>query len=153
MIHYLHKTFKDNRGSFTSMPTSLLDVEWTQCSVSVNTEQFTFRGMHYQTNPVQLKYVKVVKGSIVDIALNLEDDSVKHMVLTEDDAVLISNNCAHGFLTLEPDTIVTYLIEGQYNPDSEHSIVWSSNEQVKDIVNSYVRNEELIISEKDAKGK
>jgi dTDP-4-dehydrorhamnose 3,5-epimerase len=135
------------------MPTSLLDVEWTQCSVSVNTEQFTFRGMHYQTNPVQLKYVKVVKGSIVDIALNLEDDSVKHMVLTEDDAVLISNNCAHGFLTLEPDTIVTYLIEGQYNPDSEHSIVWSSNEQVKDIVNSYVRNEELIISEKDAKGK
>ena len=153
MIHYLHKTFKDTRGSFTSMPTSLLDVEWTQCSVSVNTEQFTFRGMHYQTNPVQLKYVKVVKGSIVDIALNLEDDSVKHMVLTEDDAVLISNNCAHGFLTLEPDTIVTYLIEGQYNPDSEHSIVWSSNEQVKDIVNSYVRNEELIISEKDAKGK
>jgi len=153
MIHYLHKTFKDNRGSFTSMPTSLLDVEWTQCSVSVNTERFTFRGMHYQTNPVQLKYVKVVKGSIVDIALNLEDDSVKHMVLTEDDAVLISNNCAHGFLTLEPDTIVTYLIEGQYNPDSEHSIVWSSNEQVKDIVNSYVRNEELIISEKDAKGK
>ena len=153
MIHYLHKTFKDNRGSFTSMPTSLLDVEWTQCSVSVNTEQFTFRGMHYQTNPVQLKYVKVVKGSIVDIALNLEDDSVKHMVLTEDDAVLISNNCAHGFLTLEPDTIVTYLIEGQYNPDSEHSIVWSSNEQVKEIVNSYVRNEELIISEKDAKGK
>jgi dTDP-4-dehydrorhamnose 3,5-epimerase len=135
------------------MPTSLLDVEWTQCSVSVNTEQFTFRGMHYQTNPVQLKYVKVVKGSIVDIALNLEDDSVKHMVLTEDDAVLISNNCAHGFLTLEPDTIVTYLIEGQYNPDSEHSIVWSSNEQVKEIVNSYVRNEELIISEKDAKGK
>jgi dTDP-4-dehydrorhamnose 3,5-epimerase len=109
--------------------------------------------MHYQTNPVQLKYVKVVKGSIVDIALNLEDDSVKHMVLTEDDAVLISNNCAHGFLTLEPDTIVTYLIEGQYNPDSEHSIVWSSNEQVKEIVNSYVRNEELIISEKDAKGK
>lgn len=153
MIHYLHRTFKDNRGSFTPMPTNLLDIEWTQCSVSVNTERFTFRGLHYQTEPKQLKYVKVVKGSIVDIAVNLDDDSVKHMVLGEDDAVLIDVNCAHGFLTLEPGTIVCYLIEGEYNPDSEHSIVWNTNEEVKNIIESYTRGEDIVISEKDANGK
>ena len=67
--------------------------------------------------------------------------------------LFIPNNCAHGFLTLEDNTIVTYLVSGEYNPDSEHSIVWNTIGGVESIINTYTRGQKLIISEKDALGK
>ena len=72
MIKHEHKTFKDDRGSYTPINTKVLDTDWTQCSISINTEPFTFRGLHYQTNPPQTKYVKVVQGSIIDFMVDLE---------------------------------------------------------------------------------
>jgi dTDP-4-dehydrorhamnose 3,5-epimerase len=67
--------------------------------------------------------------------------------------VLIPNDKAHGFLTLEPNTIVVYLVEGEYNPESEHSIVWTTNPEVKKIVKYFVNEHPITISEKDALGK
>ena len=147
-----HKTFKDDRGSYTPISTTVLDTKWEQCSVSINDKQFTFRGLHYQTNPPQTKYIKVVQGSIVDFMVDLETGETDYIALYDSDAVLIPNNKAHGFLTLEPNTIVVYMVEGEYNPESEHSIVWNTNEEVKEIVNNF-RTHPLTISEKDALGK
>ena len=109
-----HKTFKDNRGSYTPISTTELDLKWTQCSISVNDKVFTFRGLHYQLNPPQTKYIKVVQGSIVDFAVDLETGETEYIVLGDSDSVLIPNDKAHGFLTLEPNTIVVYLVEGEY---------------------------------------
>jgi dTDP-4-dehydrorhamnose 3,5-epimerase-like enzyme len=148
-----HQTFKDNRGSYTPIPLDILGSNWTQCSISVNEHSFTFRGLHYQTNPPQTKYVKVVKGLIVDIIVDLETNDVDFAVVGENDAVFISKTKAHGFLTLVPDTIVVYLVEGEYNPSSEHSLVWSNNEKVKELINSFVGNNKITISEKDELGK
>ena len=67
-----HRSFKDERGSYTPISTTVLDQKWEQCSVSINDEKFTFRGLHYQTNPPQTKYIKVVQGSIVDFMVDLE---------------------------------------------------------------------------------
>ena len=147
-----HKTFKDDRGSYTPISTTVLDTKWEQCSVSINDKQFTFRGLHYQTNPPQTKYIKVVQGAIVDFMVDLKTGKAEHIVLQDSDAVLIPNDKAHGFLTLVPNTIVVYLVEGEYNPESEHSIVWNTNEEVKEIVNNF-RTHPLTISEKDALGK
>jgi dTDP-4-dehydrorhamnose 3,5-epimerase-like enzyme len=59
---------------------------------------------------------------------------------------------AHGFLTLEDDTIVTYMVKGEYNPDSEHSIVWHTIDEVKKVILDNIEGE-LIISDKDNEGK
>ena len=56
-------------------------------------------------------------------------------------------------MTLEDDTIVTYLVSGEYNPTSEHSIVWNEIEDVRRLVEIYTNGKDLIISEKDALGK
>jgi dTDP-4-dehydrorhamnose 3,5-epimerase len=95
----------------------------------------------------------VVQGSIVDFAVDLQTGETDYVVLRDTDSVLIPNDKAHGFLTLEPNTIVVYLVEGEYNPESEHSIVWTTNPVVKDVVNIYRGNHPLVISEKDAIGK
>lgn len=148
-----HKTFEDNRGSYTPISTSELNIKWDQCSISINDNQYTFRGLHYQTNPPQTKYVKVVQGSIVDFAVDLETGKTDYAILSNTDAVLIQKDKAHGFLTLEPNTIVVYLVEGEYNPESEHSIVWTNSPEVKKLVKYFTNENPITISEKDLIGK
>ena len=62
---------------------------------------------------------------------------------------------AHGFLTLEDNTIVTYMVKGEYNPESEHSIVWEQIEEVRNIIQSKLKeiNTQITISPKDKIGK
>ena len=150
---YKQPTFKDIRGSYTPLKTDELNMKWDQCSISVNNKKFTFRGLHYQTNPPQTKYVKVVQGSIVDFMVDLDTMEVDYAMINSESAVLIPNNKAHGFLTLSDDTIVVYMVEGDYNPESEHSIIWSSIPEVKRVIDSYVGDSKIIISDKDRLGK
>jgi dTDP-4-dehydrorhamnose 3,5-epimerase len=153
MIHYNHPTFEDNRGSYTPISTSVIDIKWDQCSISINEKPFTFRGMHYQVSPRQTKYVKVIKGSIIDFAYDMKSKELKHMKLGINDAVLIEKNLVHGFLTLEPDTIVTYMVKGAYNPSQEKSIPWNAIPELHKIISNLVKEEQLVISEKDKEGK
>jgi dTDP-4-dehydrorhamnose 3,5-epimerase-like enzyme len=60
---------------------------------------------------------------------------------------------AHGFLTLEPNTIVVYMVEGDYNPESEHSLRWFENSTVSNVVFKYSGVNKITISEKDNQGK
>ena len=147
-----HKTYEDNRGSYTPISTNQLGQEWEQCSISVNDKKGTFRGLHYQTNPPQTKYVKVIKGSIIDFMLNLDTNELHHFTLDSNEAILVPHNMAHGFLTLEDMTIVTYMVRGEYNPESEHSIVWHTIDEVKKVILENIEGE-LIISDKDNEGK
>ena len=146
-----HKVFKDNRGSYTPMPLDMMGIKWDQCSISTNDNKFTFRGMHYQTHPPQEKYIKVIRGSIIDIGYDLINGKTYNQKVDEGNAVYLHKEYAHGFLTLEPDTIVVYLVKGEYSPKSEHSIVWKSLPDVKLIIERYTNNP--IISKKDNKGK
>lgn len=147
-----HKTFNDSRGSYTPISTNQLDIKWDQCSISINDKRGTFRGLHYQTNPPQTKYIKVVKGSIIDFLYNLDTKEINYFTLGSNQAILVPNNMAHGFLTLEDMTIVTYMVKGDYNPDSEHSIVWHTIDEVKKVILDNIDGE-LIISDKDNEGK
>jgi dTDP-4-dehydrorhamnose 3,5-epimerase len=148
-----HKTFPDNRGSYTPISLETMNKKWNQCCISINNNKFTFRGMHYQTDPAQTKYIKVIQGSIIDFALDLETGQLDSIHVDNNHAVLVPNNMAHGFLTLEPNTIISYLVEGEWNPDSEHSIVWNSIPELRSSIESIIGQDELIISEKDRVGK
>jgi dTDP-4-dehydrorhamnose 3,5-epimerase len=153
MEKIIHPTFFDERGSYTPVGLRAMDMDWTQCSISVNDKPFTFRGLHYQTDPPQRKYIKVIQGEIIDFAVDLNTGEVDHEHVTSGYAVYIPDDKAHGFLTLTPNTIVVYLVYGEYNPSSEHSIVWSKNKEVLDIVISYAGKHPITISEKDSIGK
>jgi dTDP-4-dehydrorhamnose 3,5-epimerase len=148
-----HLTYGDNRGSYTPIQTNELGIEWEQCSISINDKKGTFRGLHYQTNPPQTKYIKVVKGSIIDFLYNLDTKELLYFTLGSNEAILVPHNMAHGFLTLEDDTIVTYMVKGEYNPDSEHSIVWHTIDEVKRVILDSLHGSNLIISDKDNEGK
>ena len=140
-----HPTFEDHRGSFTAIDCK----EWEQTNVSLNTNIYTFRGMHYQTNPPQTKYLKVVQGSIIDILFDLETKETKFFHLNNQESILIDSKYAHGFLTLEKNTIISYLINGKYNPTSEHSIFWKNIPIIRDTVLTYCNENEITISKKD----
>ena len=142
-------TFLDNRGKF--IPYNLEG--WDQMNISINEKIFTFRGLHYQTKPYQTKLVKVIQGKVLDFLYDIKTDTVEVYELNQDNELLVTSNYAHGFLTLEPNTIFTYLVSGDYNPKSEHSIVWDTIPSIKSIINYTIRDNKLTISEKDKIGK
>ena len=142
-------TFKDNRGLF--IPYNLEG--WDQMNISTNKNKFTFRGLHYQTKPYQTKLVKVIQGKVLDFLYDIESGSVEIYKLNPDNDLLITSNYAHGFLTLEPNTIFTYLVKGNYNSKSEHSIVWNTIPEIESVINNTIKGNKLTISEKDKMGK
>lgn len=146
-----HLTFEDLRGRFT--PIDLTGRKWNQVNVVTNPKKSTLRGIHYQTAPPQTKYVKVVEGQILDILYDLTTGETFSILLNSEEGLLVDSNFAHGYLTLEDNTIVTYLVEGEYNPNSERSIVWSTIPEIKEAVLKYCKEQEIIISDKDKNGK
>ena len=148
-----HPTFKDSRGSFTAISTKYANQDWNQVNVVTNENKFTFRGLHYQTDPPQTKCIKVIQGKILDILVDLVTQEVRTFELDNTDFLYVLDKYAHGYLTLEPNTIVTYLVKGKYNPESEHSIVWNTVPEVKDIIEKHLEGCKMFISEKDEMGK
>ncbi len=145
------REFTDKRGDFILFDSK----ECSQVNVVTNTEKYTFRGLHYQTDPPQIKTVKVIQGKVLDILYNLKTEKLEFYTLSKDSEPLyIGKDYAHGYLTLEPNTIFTYGVEGDYNPESEHSIIWSDIPSLREVVMSHVKYKNLlIISDKDKKGK
>ena len=141
--------FNDNRGTF--IPYNLEG--WDQMNISINEAKYTFRGLHYQTKPYQTKLVKVIQGKVLDFLYDIKSGAVEVYELDQSNDLLVTSNFAHGFLTLEPNTIFTYLVNGDYNPKSEHSIVWDTIPEIKSIINYTIKNNKLTISEKDKIGK
>lgn len=109
-----------------------------------------FRGFHFQTPPADhTKIVNCFTGSIVDFVLDIRVESPSYgrcialdLSAKNKHAVYIPKGCAHGFLSLEDDTIVTYLQETVYASDSDSGILWSSVDIPYEITNP-------ILSERD----
>ncbi len=117
------------------------------------------RGLHFQENPkCQAKIVEVIKGSAVDVVVDIRKDSAtygKHIsvLLTEDNnrQLFVPRGFAHGFVSLEDDTIFQYLIDNDYAPELEGGILWNDKElgiNWDEIFSEY-GIEEPILSEKD----
>ena len=150
--------FKDHRGSFTPIN---IKGEWIQSNISINDDIYTLRGLHYQNNPfAQTKLVSVVRGKIIDFAINLdktsEDYKKVHIFhLDEGGSVLIPKGYAHGILTLEDDTVVQYFTDNVYSPEKERSILWSSVPGLEDSIREHLPHftpSYLTMSEKDTNG-
>lgn len=117
------------------------------------------RGMHFQKGDyAQAKIVEVLQGAVIDVVIDLRPDSSSYRKFTsvyldaEDNRQLyIPRGFAHGFLSLEDDTIFQYFVDNAYAPDQEDGIAWDDPEigiNWQEIFSEY-GIEELMLSEKD----
>ena len=140
------KTLTDQRGTFNFYGVK----GWDQTLVVTNKAKWTFRGMHYQTAPPQTKLVKVIQGSVIDFLYDLENHQVMIYTLTpESEPLHVPDHYAHGYITLEPNTIFTYMVRGKWDPDSEHSIGWNTIPEIKTKMEELLDGGIPIISTKD----
>lgn len=109
-----------------------LSISWVQSSVSVNIRKGTMRGLHYQSAPhEEVKLVSCTAGAIYDVVLDLRPASPTYcqhigVTLSADNrrAVYIPKCCAHGFLTLEPNSDVSYSMSEFHVPTSARGVRW-----------------------------
>lgn len=118
------------------------------------------RGLHFQTRHTQGKLVRVVKGSVYDVAVDLRKESETYgqwfgVLLTEENKTMfyVPERFAHGFLTLEDDTEFLYKCTDLYSPEYDSGILWDDRTLNIDwkLEEYGIREEELTISEKDLK--
>lgn len=91
------------------------------------------RGLHFQKNPkCQTKIVEVIQGSAIDVVVDIREGSPSYgksfsVLLTPDNnrQLYVPRGFAHGFVSLEDDTIFQYLIDNDYAPDMEGGIYWN----------------------------
>ena len=143
------KTFPDNRGFLSILQCKNYD----QVFVASSDGMYTFRGMHYQTNPYQTKTVKVIQGEAIDFLYNLKTKKVEQYLLDKDsDPLVIGPEYAHGYLTTRLNTIVLYAVNGKFDPETYKSIPYSSIPEIKDVVNEKAAYGVIKLSEKDKLG-
>ena len=148
--------FGDDRGLFFPLDLKSCSKSWLQSNISIS-KKHTFRGLHHQIGETaQCKLISVVKGSILDFLVDLRKGSFEEACffrMTPGDQLLVPKGFAHGFLALEEDTMIQYLVDNVYSPKTEISFDWKSNETVKELILAEVGDEtKLLLATKDANG-
>ena len=151
--------YNDERGYFSEIYRKDLFEElqiggnYLQDNFSYSKNINTIRGLHFQLPPkAQKKIIKVIKGRIWDVFIDIRKDSpnykqfsfVEHGV--DDGWLYIPNGYAHGFCTLEEDTVLIYKVDNYYDPELDSGINYLDPNF--DISWPIEKNRE-IISEKD----
>ena len=151
------RVFGDKRGYFMeSFNKKILsdfigNYEFIQDNQSLS-QKGVIRGLHFQNSPFeQGKLVRVIKGSVNDIVVDIRKSSstygkVFKIKLSESNFKMlwIPPGFAHGFETLEDETIFSYKVTNDYNKESEGSILWNDK-----ILNIEWETKDPIVSEKD----
>ncbi len=130
----------DNRGYFMEtysqrdMLEAGIDIEFVQDNQSSSTKG-VLRGLHFQKNYPQTKLVRVIKGSVYDVAVDLRADSKTYgkyygVELTEENKkqFLIPKGFAHGFLVLSDTAEFCYKCDDFYHPNDEGGLAWNDPE-------------------------
>lgn len=151
------KIFEDERGYFfesfrqEEFEKYISGVKFVQENESFSTYG-VLRGMHYQKEPfAQSKLVRVVKGEVQDVALDLRKNSPtygKHysIILSDENKkqFFIPKGFAHGYLVLSKEAIFQYKVDECYNKKSEGGVNFQSQE-----INWLLRFDLIKINQKD----
>ncbi|MDU1910879.1 dTDP-4-dehydrorhamnose reductase [Fusobacterium sp.] len=157
--------FEDNRGFFLE---SYNKDEFEKIGITTNfiqdnhskSKKGVLRGLHFQVRYSQGKLVRVVKGRILDIVVDIRKDSSTYgkwhgIELSEENKKMlyISKGFAHGFLALEDDTEIEYKCDEFYISQYDSGIIWNDRDIAIDwnFEEYGLKEEEIILSEKDTK--
>ena len=133
------KTFGDDRGYFseTFKLSAYEDLvngsKFVQDNQSLSKDKYVLRGLHYQTNPhAQDKLLQVLNGKILDIAVDIRKNSKTYgMHVAQElsgeklEQILVPVGFAHGFITLEENTLVKYKVTNYYSPQHDRGLAWN----------------------------
>jgi dTDP-4-dehydrorhamnose 3,5-epimerase len=134
--------YPDGRGYFTEtysrarFAPHIGDIGFVQDNQSYSAKAFTVRGLHFQAPPhAQAKLVRVLSGAVWDVAVDARKGSPTyghwagaHLSADIGEQMFIPEGFLHGFMTLAPDTVITYKVSSYYQPGSEGSVHWASPE-------------------------
>ena len=151
--------FKDNRGYFMesynqkNINKLLGNVNFVQDNES-ESSRGVLRGLHFQKPPyAQAKLVRCLKGSVLDVVLDLRKDSKTYgifetILLTEENKkqLFIPKGFAHGFVVLSETAIFCYKVDNYYNQESESGVLWNDLDLN---IDWKINKKEIIVSEKD----
>lgn len=154
------KVFGDSRGYFFESFNAKefagktgLDVTFVQDNES-KSRRGVVRGLHFQLPPyTQSKLVRVVEGTVVDVAVDLRKDSptfgkYEMVELTAEShrQLFIPKGFAHGFAVISDTAVFQYKCDEFYHPEAEGAIAWD-DPQIG--IEWPVKPEDMILSEKD----
>ena len=155
--------FKDERGYFVEtynqndMKEAGLDMVFVQDNQSMSTRG-VLRGLHFQKQFPQGKLVRVVRGKVFDVAVDLRSDSKTYgkwfgVELSAENMkqFYIPEGFAHGFLVLSDEAEFCYKCTDFYHPGDEGGLAW--NDPEIGVAWPLEEGVDLIISEKDQKWK
>jgi len=156
------RKFADSRGHFLETFRQReyaemgIDCEFVQDNQAFSAQPGTIRGLHFQVPPhAQAKLVRVLRGCVYDAAVDLRRGSPTYgkwcgARLTADggEQIFVPRGFAHGYCTLESDTVVAYKVDNYYAPQSEAGLIW--NDPTIGVDWSFPRDR-VLVSEKDAK--
>lgn len=156
------KVFPDERGYFmeTYNQKDFEEIGITCTFVQDNqsaSKKGVLRGLHFQKEFPQAKLVRVIKGSVYDVAVDLRKGSPTYgkyygVTLTEENKkqFFIPRGFAHGFIVLSDEAEFAYKCDDLYHPGDEGGLIWNDPTIGIDWPLDEV-NTELIFSEKDKK--
>ncbi|MGP9813719.1 dTDP-4-dehydrorhamnose 3,5-epimerase [Rhodopseudomonas sp. NSM] len=156
------KGFADTRGVFCETYNHRRFVEhgiafdFVQDNQSSSAQAGTIRGLHFQSHPAaQDKLVRVLRGRILDVAVDLRRASptygkwvAEELSADNGKQLLVPVGFAHGFCTLEPDTLVLYKVTGYYSPAHDLGVAWNDPDLAIDWP---VTPDKAVLSDKDSK--
>ena len=130
------KIFEDGRGFFYESFRSEIAKKYFSREFSIKqsntsvSKKGSVRGIHYAlVPPSQAKYVQCQKGSIIDYVIDIRVGSPTfsqfvevELSATNPQAIFIEEGLAHAFVALEDETVVTYFVSENYNPEREKGI-------------------------------
>ena len=128
--------FNDSRGYFKEIyKNKYLKKKIFVFSCASSSNKHVLRGLHLQTKFPQGKYVYVLKGKILDVAVDLRKKSKtygKHfkIILSRKNArsIYIPEGFAHGFLALDKENIVSYMCTNYRSKNNEVGIFWNDKD-------------------------
>lgn len=155
------KIFGDERGYFfesfsmKQFQEEVCNTNFVQDNESCSTYG-VIRGLHFQKPPhAQSKLVRVVKGKVLDVAVDIRKDSPtfgKHVAieLSEENKLqfFIPRGFAHGYAVLSEEAIFQYKCDDYYAPQSEGSIIWNDPDLN---IDWGIPMDKVLVSEKDRK--
>ena len=150
---YFIKDFEEKFYKENNLPTKFLEFNESM------SKKGTIRGLHFQQKFSQGKLIRVIKGAVYDVAVDLRFDSPTfgkwmgfELSDTNHDVLYIPEGFAHGFLALEDDSIFSYKCTNKYAPEFDSGIRFNDSDiNVKWPVYIIGGWENVITSEKDAK--
>ena len=126
---YFFESFKSNLFNDNKIPDTFLQDN------EVRSKRSVLRGLHYQLRNPQGKLVRVIYGSILDVAVDIRCGSptfgqyVSVKLTDKNKRILyVPPGFAHGYLVMSNDSIVVYKCTNEYNPRDEYGIRWDDSD-------------------------